>query len=1081
MLEQLLTLPAAYSQASRLLRLTTPLGADKLQAESVRGEEAISEGFGFTISALSLDADISLRALLGQPALLELLTVDGAAPRAFHGHLTEVELNGANGGMARYTLTLRPWTAFMAHGRDSRVFQDMTVFDILDAVFGAWQGRARLAPAWRFEIADRALYPKRSLTTQYQESDLAFAERLMHEEGLFSFFEHAGDAASPGLGKHELVIADHNGAFQPNPQSTVRYTQPGAVMKEDSMDRWRSQMRLQTNAVELRSWDYRTLDTRQVAAAGVAPDGAALQSSDVPGQYAYASRSHGQRIADNQMQALEARREVFTGAGTVRTLSPGTSFTLTGQAVHDDGASEDERGFIVTRVVHLMHNNLNADLRADIIKRVGGGALADAIAAEQAGSLHAVGRDAGERPLYRNRIEAIRARVPYRASRVDGHGRLLHPKPTIVGQQSAIVVGPAGAVIHTDRDHRVKVQFHWQRGSDSHSRLAHPAPDGHTGAPADDSAGTWVRVAAPLAPVAGANWGSHALPRVGQEVLVDFLEGNIDRPVIIGALYNGAGAEDAQHNQVAQGAGAATGNAPAWFPGEAAEAHAHPAVLSGLKSQAMAASAQGSGAYSQLLFDDTPGQPRVALQRHAGAHQGTDELNLGHLRHQSDNARLQAVGFGAELKTEHGAALRAGKGILLSSDLRGGASGAQMDSREARTQIDASRELQIDLATAAQKHQAMLKDANGVAEPAPDKLAAITQLADSAETLAATNAGDSGGDAVQVTAYAAPHLQVSSPKGIAATTPANAVFAAGDSSSISAGQDINLAAQANSFASVKSGIGLFTYGKAASKDKPNQETGIALHAASGKVSTQSQADETRLTADKAITLASVTKSVTTAAKEHVMFAAQGATLKLEGGDIMLHGPGKIEFKAGMKELSGPQSASPTLPHLPKAGDLQNFLELNYRWDDQQPMEGAPYKVLFDNGASIAGKLDTHGFARLENVPAIGATVTFGEDEREAVLRKPFKPNAVAGAKPTTDEEAQAILAAYLAQEDAYYKDNYFPDEIEAMAAAIDADGERLLDYDFHYDDYTYADEESLDDHLAQKSYRELHDQDEDQA
>ena len=133
---------------------------------------------------------------------------------------------------------------------------------------------------------------------------------------------------------------------------------------------------------------------------------------------------------------------------------------------------------------------------------------------------------------------------------------MLHPRPTVHGQQTAIVVGPPGAMVHTDRDHRIKVQFHWQRGDASHSRLSHPAPDGHVGAPANDTAGTWVRVATPLAPIAGANWGSNAIPRVGQEVLVDFIEGDIDRPVVIGALYNGKGQADAQHNQFSQGAGA---------------------------------------------------------------------------------------------------------------------------------------------------------------------------------------------------------------------------------------------------------------------------------------------------------------------------------------------------------------------------------------------------------------------------------------------------------------------------------------------------------------------------------------------
>ena len=172
-----------------------------------------------------------------------------------------------------------------------------------------------------------------------------------------------------------------------------------------------------------------------------------------------------------------------------------------------------------------------------------------------------------------------------------------------------------------------------------------------------DALAAIVTVPVTLAPVAGANWGSHALPRVGQEVLIDFLDGNIDRPVVIGAVYNGAGADDAQHNTAAGGAGAETGIAGAWFPG-AAGAHAHAAVLSGLKSQAVQASGNGAGAYSQLVFDDTPEQARVALQRHAKAHRGTAELNLGHLVHQTDNQRLGAVGLGAELKTEHGVAVR---------------------------------------------------------------------------------------------------------------------------------------------------------------------------------------------------------------------------------------------------------------------------------------------------------------------------------------------------------------------------------------------------------------------------------------
>ncbi|PLK47319.1 phage baseplate assembly protein V [Uliginosibacterium sp. TH139] len=169
---------------------------------------------------------------------------------------------------------------------------------------------------------------------------------------------------------------------------------------------------------------------------------------------------------------------------------------------------------------------------------------------------------------------------------------MLRPRPSVQGTQSAIVVGDAGQPVHTDRDGRIRLQFHWQRGGQSHSRLA--TPSGEDNAPANAGSWSWVRV---MSQWAGANWGASFVPRVGQEVLVAFIEGDIDRPVVVGSLYNGQGANSAQGNQVASGAGVATGNAPAWFAGTdpqsseaSGEGHAHPAVLAGFKTQAMSAS-----------------------------------------------------------------------------------------------------------------------------------------------------------------------------------------------------------------------------------------------------------------------------------------------------------------------------------------------------------------------------------------------------------------------------------------------------------------------------------------------------------
>jgi hypothetical protein len=206
-----------------------------------------------------------------------------------------------------------------------------------------------------------------------------------------------------------------------------------------------------------------------------------------------------------------------------------------------------------------------------------------------------------------------------------------------------------------------------------------------------------------------------------------------------------------------------------------------------------------------------------------------------------------------------------------------------------------------------------------------------------------------------------------------------------------------------------------------------------------------------------------------AAKEHVLLTAQGAYIRLSGSDIEVHGPGTIAFKATMKEFAGPKTDTLSLPYMPHPANIENYLELNYRWDDMQPMVGAPYTVVFDSGVTRRGKLDQNGFAHLSSVPASGASVMYGEDERDARPRRTRKPNALYGMKPTSAEHAKELLQQYIAQEDGYLKQNYFPDEIEAMVAGSDDD------HEFHYDDYLYDDEDSADALQIARTYRELHD------
>lgn len=971
-------LAGAWNQSTRVMRLHLPagadLGADALMAEKLQAVEEISAfhdgndipeldraiaGYRLQLSCLSLNAGISLRKLLGQAVLVEMDTDD--APRAFHGHVTDCRMEGANGGMARYVLTIEPWLAFLRHRRDSAVFQDMTVPEIIDSVFRDYQGQGRLQPAWRLDLQDASVYAKRSLATQYQETDLAFVNRLLAEEGLFYTIEHKGDASSASLGTHTVVIADHNGSFRPNARAQIAFSQPGAVMPQDSIDRWRSVRRWQSNAVEILTWDYRQAAVREASSRssggdhtsgsqGETPGRLVLTLRDAPGVYANENRAQAERQARNQLQAIEARNEIFTGTGTVRSLTPATTFTLTGHYDHVGGA-EDQ--FVLLRVVHQAHNNLNADLKAEAMRLLGEATL-DQDAATSTLLDAALQPARGEaRPVYRNRFEAIRSKVPYRPLVTDADGNLLHPKPVASGQQTAVVVGAQGQAVHTDRDNRVRVQFHWQRGERSHSGLSSPAPDGHVGAPANEQSGTWVRVLAGIAPTAGANWGGQAVPRVGQEVLIDFIEGDIDRPVVIGTLYNGRGQDNAQGNQAGQGAGSATGNAPAWFPGDT-EGHQHAAVLSGIKTQALGASQSGGGAYNQLVFDDTPGQSRASLQQHADSHDGASELNLGLLRQQTDNQRLATTGQGFELKTRYSAAVRGGQGLLLSTEK---SLGAQLDVRGALSQLSDSVEKQKQLAETAQKHNAKFEG-----EIEAGKLPAVESLAESVEVLKASataSAGGSGGgdggeaSSSAATAFSAPQLQLSSPAGIAAATPASAILAAGVTSTVTAGKDINQIAQGNLHHLAKSGISLFTYGKASDASKPVQDAGMALHAASGKVSLQSQSGKTLMTAAKRVTVASVGQHLRVAAKQHVMFTAQGAWMKLEGGNIEIHGPGSMEFKASAKELTGPVDGAGELPRMPEAKPAYHEAFRVIDKETGEPVSYTPYRIENAKGEVIA--------------------------------------------------------------------------------------------------------------------------------
>ncbi|MEJ8846206.1 type VI secretion system Vgr family protein [Variovorax rhizosphaerae] len=913
-------LRAGFEQRHRLLVLHTPLGPDRLLAETLEATESIDDGgFRLELTALCDDAHIPLKRLMGQAVRLDLQTAQSRTVlRPFHGHVTQATLVSSNGGFARYGLVIEPWLSFLQWRQDSYLFQDMSVFDIVEAVFADYQTQGKLNPQWRWDIADRGVYPQRGITTQYNESDLAFVTRLLAEEGLYYWFEHeATDGDS--LGQHTLVIADHPGALKPNAQPEVRFHRADASEAEDSVLQWHACRQLQTNSLSQVSWDYKSVSARPLQDASNHANALhhrTLNWADDPGHYAWETSAQGTRLLRNALEALELRNKTFEGEGTARTLSPASTFTLTQHPVHDRDGAEDRR-FAVLSVRHVARNNLDEDLQRAADVELGPSYLAQELRSASNAGEDAKGSKSGKSsatskgkantseavPHYRNHFSAVRAAIPYRPLTLDGHGRAIHPKPTIRGSQTAIVIG-AGDVIHTDRDHRIKVQFHWQRGAGSSSRLTHPAGDDN--APATHRLGAWVRMASAMA---GTNWGQSGPPRNGQEVLVDYLHGDIDRPVVVGALYNGQGAPDAQYNQKQSGAANATGNAPAWFAGQEGE-HAHNAVYSGIKTQEMRASQSGTGGYNQLVFDDTPQQSRLAL----ATTQAASRLHLGHHKQQNDNQRGKDRGHGAELATTAQGAVRAGSGLLVSAYAQPNVTGPFMASREAQNQTTQARELAESLAESAQTQKAMLKG-----EAKPDKLEPMQGLKHVAKVLGTTEGGSgagsdggagegdikaTGGGQGSVTAWSEPHLQLTAPMGIGIATPKEAVIVSGQTSTIVANEDIDLMAQGQAAIAVAKGVSLYTVGTKPKGEEPNTERGISLHAASGKVKLQSQDGATKIAADKKVTIASVTKEIEVEAPTHVLITVGGAYVKLEGSSIKIHAPGKVTFH-GMHSMVSP--------------------------------------------------------------------------------------------------------------------------------------------------------------------------------
>ncbi|QYU66207.1 type VI secretion system tip protein VgrG [Leptolyngbya sp. 15MV] len=438
-----------------------------------------------------------------------------------------------------YRMQVVPWLWLLSHSADCRIFQDKNVPDILEEVFQDHGFRD-----YEFRVT-RGDYPPLVFCVQYRETALAFVSRLMEREGLFYFFEHEEK-------RHVMVIADRNIAFNPLPEESIIVSDAGG-QATGCVTRWEHAWALRTGRHALRHYDFEnpSVDLLTDEATVVDVEKAkSLERFDYPGHYTELDR--GRQLARVQMQAEEAGYHLVHGVSDYAQFRAGGRFLVGRHTI----PGEADQAYVLRSVRHEAH---------------------------QAGYFNDDGITA-----YANSFEAFPKDTPFRPA-------FRTARPIVQGPQTAVVVGPPGEEILTDKYGRVKVQFHWDRQGTR-----------------DENSSCWVRVSQSWA---GSGYGFIQIPRIGQEVIVDFLEGDPDQPIITGRVYN------------------AMQMPPHALPGGM--------VKSGLKSN----STKGGGGSNEFTFDDTKGKEKVYL--HA-QYDMTSEIEHDDSQHVINNRTIKVDGTHTE-------------------------------------------------------------------------------------------------------------------------------------------------------------------------------------------------------------------------------------------------------------------------------------------------------------------------------------------------------------------------------------------------------------------------------------------------
>lgn len=471
------------SQDRRLLRLNFPNGDGPdsvMLANALVADEALSSDFNFNVEVLSDNALIPLKDVIGKMVTISLVRDDGTL-RYFNGYVFEFGFVKTDGGFAFYKMVLKPWLAFLKMKSDCKVFQDVTLTELCDLTFENYLQRD-----YKYYLMEEP--PSMTLAVQYNESDHNHLHRRFEAAGVHYWYEHRADG-------HTLCIGDDSTQADPIAGTgEIAYQSQSGSREDDGIKHWQPVRKISSGKISLNSYNFK--DARSDRSERLSGNSqGAVEEYEVyqdTGAYGFQDDDAGDDLAARRMEVVDARGQDFAAESNERSVQPGQSFTMRGHfsggykaGLTGDQPATDKAGreYLILSARHDASNNYHD----------GEGTFSQ----------------------YTNTFTCLRKNVRWRPE----PGRQSRDT-RIYGVQTATVVGPKGEEIHTDEYGRARVQFHWDRDGKS-----------------DEKSSPWVRV---MTTAAGAGFGHISLPRIGQEVVVQFLDGNCDRPLIIGSVYNAA-------------------------------------------------------------------------------------------------------------------------------------------------------------------------------------------------------------------------------------------------------------------------------------------------------------------------------------------------------------------------------------------------------------------------------------------------------------------------------------------------------------------------------------------------------------